>query len=117
MDDFNVYVHEQLKRTVWAGDCPAWYKSKSDPTKVVVMYAGSVLHFKGKLGPYPFASSSLPPTYQSVMSANVPAASVEKVRGEDFYIEYISRNRFSYLGNGEMALEKAEDADLAYYLS
>ncbi|KAJ9221004.1 hypothetical protein DTO027B5_5779 [Paecilomyces variotii] len=91
VDDFNVYIQEQLQRTVWADECDSWYtKGARDPHRVVAMYAGSVLHFK---------------------------ACVEKIRGEDFDFQYISPNRFAFLGNGELAREKEEGADLAYYMT
>ncbi|TRX93704.1 hypothetical protein FHL15_005380 [Xylaria flabelliformis] len=90
-DEYNVYIQEQLKRTVWSGECPGWYKG-TDPRsdRVTVLYAGSILHFK---------------------------ACIENIRGEDFEFEYLSRNRFSYLGNGETARERDQVGDLSYYMS
>ncbi|KAI1746718.1 hypothetical protein F4782DRAFT_523614 [Xylaria castorea] len=90
-EEYNVYIQEQLKRTVWSGECPGWYKG-TDPRsdRVTVLYAGSILHFK---------------------------ACIENIRGEDFEFEYLSCNRFSYLGNGETARERGQVGDLSYYMS
>lgn len=51
VDDFNIYSHEFLKRTVWAGNCRMWWKdgSAAPDGNITAMYAGSVLHFKGML--------------------------------------------------------------------
>ncbi|CZR66722.1 related to monooxigenase [Phialocephala subalpina] len=91
VDDFNIYSHEFLKRTVWAGGCRMWWKegSVSPDGKITAMYAGSVLHFKEIL---------------------------ENLRGEDFEIEYKSKNRFRFMGNGFTAREES-DGDLAYFLT
>jgi hypothetical protein len=60
---------------------------------------------EGKVwGPWPGSSLH----YLEVMSSP---------RWEDFDIEYLSANRFSFLGNGRAKIEEEEGADLAYYLS
>jgi hypothetical protein len=37
-------------------------------------------------------------------------------RWEDYEIQYLSRNRYEYFGNGK-TLRQVEGGDLAYYLS
>lgn len=84
---------ENLKRTVWSGDCPGWYKGTEPSQKnrgVVALYGGSILHFK---------------------------ACLERIRGEDFEFQYCyPQNRFSFLGNGETARERGKGGDLSYYM-
>ncbi|EAW07003.1 flavin-containing monooxygenase [Aspergillus clavatus NRRL 1] len=89
--DYNTFAQENLKRAVWSKGCHAWYskKNKGDSNTVTAMYPGSVLHFK---------------------------AFMRNIRGEHFDIRYNTTNPFRYLGNGELAFERAEGADLAFYL-
>ncbi|KAJ9621616.1 hypothetical protein H2203_007105 [Taxawa tesnikishii (nom. ined.)] len=91
--DYNVYSQEILKRLVWSLHCRTWYKaSRTDPSKVTSLYAGSVLHFREML---------------------------EEIRGEEFEIEYRSKNRFSFMGNGMTTYEVKDGigkVDLAYYM-
>lgn len=54
------------------------------------MYPGSALHYK---------------------------AFLKAIRGEHFDICYTGPSIFTYLANGELAFERAEDGDLAYYLT
>jgi hypothetical protein len=42
---------------------------------------------------------------------------LEDIRGEDFDIRYATSDAFSYLGNGELEWERAEAADLSFYLA
>ncbi|KAJ5497938.1 hypothetical protein N7453_006989 [Penicillium expansum] len=61
------------------------------------MYLGSVLHYKGKFDNWHEA--------------------IENIRGEEFDIRYNnSSDPASYLGNGELAWERGDGADLAFYL-
>lgn len=46
--EYNIYSQEFLKRTVWTGGCRSWYKNGRTDGKVTAMYAGSILHYKGK---------------------------------------------------------------------
>ncbi|KAF9892054.1 hypothetical protein FE257_002460 [Aspergillus nanangensis] len=90
--DFNIYAQQGLKRSVWSKGCQAWYKRKTadgSDNVVTVLYPGSCLHYK---------------------------AFLEKIRGEHFDIEYQTSNMFGFLGNGQLALESAKDADLAFYM-
>lgn len=90
IDDYNMYTQEfHRQKTVWAGGCRSWYKSRgSSDGPVTAMYAGSVLHYKEIL---------------------------EGFRTEDFDIEYKSPNRFRFMGNG-MTIRETTGGDLAYYV-
>ncbi|GIK05969.1 hypothetical protein Aspvir_010086 [Aspergillus viridinutans] len=89
--DYNTYAQENLKHAVWSKDCHAWYskKNKGEGVTVTAMYPGSVLHYK---------------------------AFLSTIRGEHSDIRYNTTNPFRYLGNGELAWERGEGADLAFYL-
>ncbi|ODV90440.1 hypothetical protein CANCADRAFT_44095 [Tortispora caseinolytica NRRL Y-17796] len=73
--EYNVYIHELLKGSVWAGDCTAWYKYHG---YVTALYPGSTYHYMKLL---------------------------ENPRWEDFDYRYTSINRYSYLGNGTTRLQ------------
>ncbi|CAI7581799.1 unnamed protein product [Penicillium crustosum] len=89
MDDYNVYCQEFLKRTVWSDECRSWYKNGKSSGHVTGVYPGSVLHFKDCL---------------------------ENIGGEHFHIDYRSRNRFQFLGNGESVRDQHGAGDLAWYM-
>ncbi|KAB5576482.1 hypothetical protein GE09DRAFT_1053840 [Coniochaeta sp. 2T2.1] len=86
--DYNEYSQEDLKRTVWTSGCRSWYKNGKTDGKVTAMYAGSILHYKEIL---------------------------ENIRGEDFDIDYNSRNSFRFMGNGLTGREERNE-DLAFYV-
>ncbi|KAK1145217.1 hypothetical protein N8T08_004369 [Aspergillus melleus] len=90
--EYNAYAQESLKRCVWSKGCHAWYSKKNaeGPNTVTAMYPGSVLHFKEYM---------------------------KTIRGEHFDIRYNNSNQFLYLANGELALERDEGGDMAYYLT
>ncbi|RAH48748.1 flavin-containing monooxygenase [Aspergillus brunneoviolaceus CBS 621.78] len=50
------------------------------------------------------------------VTAMYPGKAISYIRGEDFDIKYRTSDPFAYLGNGELEWERAEDADLAFYL-
>lgn len=86
MSDYNTYTQQfHRRKTVWAGGCRSWYKNGGT---VTAMYAGSVLHYKEIL---------------------------QEFRAEDFDIEYRSRNRFVFMGNG-LTIRETSGGDLAYYV-
>ncbi|KAE8334229.1 hypothetical protein BDV24DRAFT_173606 [Aspergillus arachidicola] len=89
--DYNKFAQETLKRCVWSKGCHTWYsKRKEGPDNIVTaMYPGSILHFK---------------------------VCMEKLRPEDFEIQYNTSNPFRFMGNGELAFERKPGADLAFYL-
>lgn len=41
---------------------------------------------------------------------------MDKVRGEHFDIQYDTNNTFGFLGNGELAMERTKEADMAFYM-
>jgi len=92
VEAYNIYIQEVLRRTAWNGECSSWYrKGRRDAyrTGITAIYPGSMNHFKAML---------------------------EGVRGEDFEIEYGSRNRWRFFGNGLTGLDMQDGADLAWYL-
>ncbi|KAJ5851175.1 hypothetical protein N7455_011031 [Penicillium solitum] len=89
MEDYNVYCQEFLKRTVWSDECRSWYKNGKSSGHVTGVYPGSVLHFK---------------------------VCLENIGGEHFYIDYRSKNRFRFLGNGESVRDQHGAGDLAWYM-
>ncbi|KAJ6132066.1 hypothetical protein N7471_007281 [Penicillium samsonianum] len=89
MEDYNVYCQEFLKRMVWSDECRSWYKNGKSSGHVTGVYPGSVLHFKDCL---------------------------ENIGGEHFNIEYRSKNRFRFLGNGESVHDQHGAGDLAWYM-
>ncbi|KAJ5428866.1 hypothetical protein N7445_010320 [Penicillium cf. griseofulvum] len=89
MDDYNVYCQEFLKRMVWSDNCKSWYKNGQRSGHVTGLYPGTLLHFKDCL---------------------------ESIGGEHFNIEYRSKNRFRFLGNGESVRDQGGAGDLAWYM-
>ncbi|OAL32862.1 hypothetical protein AYO20_07653 [Fonsecaea nubica] len=87
-NDWNVWGDELMKRTVWSSGCRSWYKNGKVDGRVTALYPGSILHYKDM---------------------------VEHIRGEDFDIDYRSKNRWRFLGNGFTQLE-VENGDLGYYV-
>jgi hypothetical protein len=71
--EYNEHTQEYLKGTVWTAPCSSWYKRGTKDGRVVAIYAGSTYHF---------------------------IESLRKPRWEDYDIEYFSKNRFAFLGNG-----------------
>ncbi|KAE8162972.1 putative flavin-binding monooxygenase [Aspergillus tamarii] len=88
---YNKFAQETLKRCVWSKGCSAWYSKRNEgaDNTVTAMYPGSVLHFQ---------------------------ACMEKLRPEDFEIQYNTSNPFRFMGNGQLAFERTPGADLAPYL-
>ena len=88
-DEFVRYGDEIHKTLTWTGGCRSWYKNHRKDGRVTATWPGSAL------------------LYQKM---------IEQIRPEDFDIEYASRNRFRFMGNGFTELEMKEDADLAFYV-
>ncbi|KAI2669724.1 hypothetical protein CBS147355_9718 [Penicillium roqueforti] len=88
VNDLSTWSQELLKRTVWAGECRSWYKNNSTNGKITALHVGSVIHYREIL---------------------------QDIRGEDFDIDYRSRNEFRFLGNG-MTQRETAGGDLSYYL-
>jgi len=87
--DFNEYSQEFLKRTVWADNCPSWYKNGKSTGTVTGTYAGSILHFKDAL---------------------------ESLDTEHFDIVHKSKNSFQWLGNGQSTKDENGFGQLAWYM-
>lgn len=77
-----------LERTVWANACRSHYKADGDSARLS-MWPGSSLHF---------------------------ADALHELRAEDYDWEYVSGDRFAWLGNGLSATGADETSDLAWYL-
>ncbi|KAF0637907.1 hypothetical protein FPSE5266_03749 [Fusarium pseudograminearum] len=88
LDDYNCYIQESLKRTVWTGNCRSWFKNGKVDGRVTAMYPGSVLHFQEML---------------------------QDFRTEDFDFEYTAKNRFQFMGNG-LTFRETNDGDLSWYM-
>ncbi len=86
--EFNEWSQEFLKKTVWTSGCRSWYKNGKVDGPVTALYAGSVIHYREFL---------------------------EEFRTEDFDFEYLSANRFKFLGNG-LARREMDGEDLAFYV-
>ncbi|OQD90612.1 hypothetical protein PENANT_c001G08521 [Penicillium antarcticum] len=54
---------------------------------------------------------------EHAVTAMYPGSAIEEIRGEDFDIRHTTSDPFSYLGNGELEWERAEAADLSFYLA
>ncbi|KAJ9419776.1 hypothetical protein FOXG_06971 [Fusarium oxysporum f. sp. lycopersici 4287] len=88
LEDFNSYVQEAMKKTVFIGDCRSWFKNGKVDGRVTAMYPGSVIHYGEML---------------------------EEFRTEDFEYEYTAKNRFQFMGNG-LTFRETTDGDLAWYM-
>lgn len=89
MDDYIQYSDEIQQTLVWTGSCKSWYKNNRVDGRVTATFAGS---------------------------AHLFHRMISEIRGEDFDIEYNSRNKFSFMGNGFTHLDMDGNADLAFYL-
>lgn len=89
VDEFVTYGDRIHKTLTWTGGCRSWYKNNRVDGRVTATFAGSSLLFK-KL--------------------------IQDIRGEDWHIQYRSRNRFSFMGNGFTEVEADDTADLAWYI-
>jgi hypothetical protein len=90
-DEFVRYGDEIHKTLTWTGNCSSWYKNHRKDGRVTATWPGSALLYREM---------------------------IEELRPEDFEIEYWSRNRFRFMGNGftELEVREGEDVDLAFYV-
>lgn len=85
--DFGEHATTFHKRTAWTDNCHSWFKQgRTDANPIV--WPGTRLHYLDVLSTPKF---------------------------EDYDIEYVSGNRWGFLGNGFTALEFT-DGDVTYYL-
>ena len=88
-DEFVRFGDEIHKTLTWTGSCRSWYKSNRVDGRVTATWPGSALLYKQM---------------------------IQEIRAEDWEIEYLHRNRFSFMGNGFTIRETDENADLAWYI-
>jgi cation diffusion facilitator CzcD-associated flavoprotein CzcO len=69
---FSKHADLYVKRTAWSGPCSSWFKG-GDKNRKPIIWPGSRIHYLTML---------------------------QKVRFEDYEIEYLSGNAFNYLGDG-----------------
>ncbi|KIW96797.1 uncharacterized protein Z519_02188 [Cladophialophora bantiana CBS 173.52] len=90
VDDFISYGDQIHSTLTWTGACRSWYKKNRTDGRVTATFPGSALVFRRM---------------------------ISDIRGEDFNIEYRSKNKFSFMGNGFTTYELDDDNDLAWYVS
>ena len=88
VDDFIALKDRFVDKTVWQQDCRSWYKGNTLGGKIVVLWAGSTLHYMETL---------------------------KEVQYKDSKVNYFG-NRWDYLGNGMTNLGMMPDADLSTYI-
>lgn len=87
--DFSEHAEAYLPRTTWADPCNSWYKMGTKDSKKLVMWPGSRLSYFEML---------------------------EHPMLQDYDIEYWSRNRWGFMGNGFVDWEFSGARDLTWYL-
>lgn len=88
VNDFMEHTKTYLPRTCWADPCTSWFKQGTKDGDLI-MWPGSRLSF-----------------FEAVRSPHL----------QDYEIEYWSRNRFGYLGNGFVDFEFTSPKDNTWYL-
>jgi cation diffusion facilitator CzcD-associated flavoprotein CzcO len=83
---FTRHSDTYLKRTAWSGPCSSWFKA-GDASRKPVCWPGSRVHYLTML---------------------------QTPRYEDFDIEYLSENRFNFLGDG-FDVREFDGRDLTWY--
>ncbi|KAG4414007.1 hypothetical protein IFR04_012874 [Cadophora malorum] len=89
VEAFNQYGDEVLKTLVWTSDCKSWYKRGTVDGRVTALFGGTNILYKRL---------------------------IEQIRGEDFNIEYRSRNRYNFFGTGFTPYELDDSNDMAWYV-
>ncbi|KAL2802339.1 dimethylaniline monooxygenase [Aspergillus granulosus] len=89
VEDFAEHAEAYLPRTTWADSCNSWYKMGTRDAKKLVMWPGSRL------------------SYFEVLHHPML---------QDYEIEYWSKNRWGYMGNGFVDWEFNGTKDLTWYL-
>lgn len=90
MDDYNEYIQEIFKLTVYSGDCRSFYNRGKSDGPITGNYPGTATHLKNGL---------------------------DQVGGEHFDITWRSKNRFRWLGDGTAISDKYGAGDMAPYLT
>lgn len=86
--DLYNHTHELMKRLVWSSACRSWFKNGKTHGPVTAIYPGSRLHFFELLN---------------------------RVRWEDYDLEYRTNNRYQFMGNGFTLCEQSVDGDPVWY--
>jgi hypothetical protein len=93
VEAYNIYIQQVLRKTAWNRECESWYKKgRKDEyrTGITAIYPGSMLHYKSM---------------------------IERIRPEDFDIQYRSANPFWFYGCGLTAADlDPSNPDLSTYL-
>lgn len=89
VNELTQYQDELHKKMIWTESCKSWFKGNRPDGSVAALFAGSALLFKQL---------------------------VSEIRAEDWEIEYSSKNRWAFLGNGFTAHELVQGNDLAWYI-
>lgn len=89
VDAFVSYTDKIHKTLVWSGSCTSWYKRGTRDGRVTALFGGSAVLFHKM---------------------------IHEIRSEDFDIEYRSKNRFRFMGNGFTEWEMKPDSDLSWYV-
>ncbi|CAL5867100.1 uncharacterized protein PFLUO_LOCUS1312 [Penicillium psychrofluorescens] len=85
-EEFSKHADEFVKRTAFSGPCSSWFKA-GDKNRKPAIWPGSRIHYLTML---------------------------QKVRFEDYEIEYISGNAFNFLGDG-FHVREYDGSDLTWY--
>ncbi|KAH9213911.1 hypothetical protein DL95DRAFT_409861 [Leptodontidium sp. 2 PMI_412] len=88
VEDFQVYKDTLMREFVWTSSCRSWYKNGLADGKVWGPWPGSATHFMELL---------------------------ERPRWEDYEINYLTGNRFGFLGKG-VSRREANGGDLAWFV-
>lgn len=88
VDDFTQHIEAFMPRTAWAGNCRSWFKRGQVNGPVTAIHPGSRVHW---------------------------FHTMERPKFEDFNYEYVTGNRFQYLGNG-FSIREEEGGDNTWYL-
>ncbi|KAF2649793.1 FAD/NAD(P)-binding domain-containing protein [Lophiostoma macrostomum CBS 122681] len=89
VDAFMKYQDEIHKTLVWTGACSSWYKRGRVDGRVTALFGGSAHLFNRMIG---------------------------EIRGEDFEIEYNTKNPWRFMHNGFTEYEMQETSDLSFYV-
>ncbi|KAF3003284.1 hypothetical protein E8E14_006499 [Neopestalotiopsis sp. 37M] len=82
------HTHELMKRLAWSSPCRSWFKNGKIHGPVTAIYPGSRLHWFEML---------------------------KNVRWEDYEIDYMTNNRFQFMGNGFSQTECDPAGDPVWY--
>ncbi|MCJ1298203.1 hypothetical protein MMC08_000992 [Hypocenomyce scalaris] len=89
LDDIYAHFDEYHKTTVWSEECRSWFKDGKRKNRIY-LWTGPTIHF---------------------------LKTIKEPRYEDYEIEYRYKNRFAYIGNGDVKAHTTKDVNgLAPYV-